>query len=252
MRELPGGQQGDKWMEHRCGRITASRMNDLTAYSKRNKDEELEARRKYRFELLAERLTKREQNNRPPTMAMQWGIDNESRAKQAYELLTGEMVSPVGFVLHPTYDFSGASPDGLLEEAILEVKCPESTTFLKWRFFDGVPEEHQKQMQWQMACTERKKGIFLAYDPRQPEPIRFFIRELERDDKLIAELEYEAMTMNAEVEGLVATLGLPPTEWDVTGNPVIHLPELAPYDDTKPFADQCDFLDSGPNMLEAV
>jgi len=211
MRELPGGQQGDMWHEHRLGRITASRMNDLM--ERTAKGAEGAKRKKYRFELLAERLTRREQENRPPSPEMQWGSDQEQFAVQMFEKACDQFIIPVGFVLHPTLNHAGASPDGLTQEAILEVKCPKSTTYLQWRLTDGVPEEHKDQMYWQMACTGRNKGVFIAYDPRQPESNRIFFRDLPRDEKRIAELEAEAIKMDAEIEAMIQQLGLPPTEW---------------------------------------
>lgn len=248
MREMPGGQQGDKWMEHRCGRPTASRMNDVVAYSKtglkKNPPEfnELEARIKYRYELLAERMTGREQRNRPPTQAMEWGSMMEDQAKQVFEMATGQMIIPVGFVLHPTIDCTGASADGILDDAILEVKCPETTTFLRWKLSPGVPEEHQLQMLWEMACCEREKGIFLAYDPRiKDENNRFFYRELARDNERIAWLESEVLKFDGEIEALLAELGLPPTVWNTKGDEEIHVPEQQwPADLT---SDAYDFID---------
>jgi putative phage-type endonuclease len=212
MRELIAAQQTDQWRDHRLGRETASRMNDLTDYTQ--KGVEGAKRKKYRFELLAERTTHIEQDNRPPTPAMQWGIDQEQFALQMYEKACDTFIIPVGFVLHPKLNHAGASPDGLTDDAILEVKCPESSTYLRWKLEeDGVPKEHQKQMQWQMACTGRNRGIFIAYDPRQPESNRIFFRDLMRDDTVIAALEAECIKMDGEIEAMIAALGLPPTEW---------------------------------------
>src|SRR6185312_8854129 len=211
MRELPGGQQGDQWYDHKKGRISASGMNDLANYTKGGA--ESAKRETYRYRLCAERTTRILQNNKPPTPAMQWGIDQEQFALQMFEKSCDLFVIPVGFVLHPTMDFAGASPDGLIEDATLEVKCPESTTYIKWKLSKGVPEEHVKQMQWQMACTGRQKGIFIGYDPRQPEGNRIFFRDLPRDNEMIAKLEAEAIKMNAEVEAMIRDMGLPPTQW---------------------------------------
>lgn len=223
MRELPGHQQGDLYFEHRVGRITASRMNDLMAYStqKGKEGKELQKRINYRFELLAERLTRRMQNHYV-SPAMEYGIEAETEAKQAFELATGEMLIPVGFILHPDYDWTGASPDSLLTDAIYEAKNPESTTFLEWYFNKDVPEEHRDQMLWQMRCAEKSHGYFHARDVRQPEKIRNIIRILDRDSDRITQLEAEAEKMNAEIEAMITELGLPPTVWDTTGNPVIH------------------------------
>jgi predicted phage-related endonuclease len=231
MRELPGSQQGDLWTEHKIGRISASRMKDLMAYNQPTAAQKKEgitqgkesaARRNYRFELLSERITKRRKNHYV-TPAMEWGIEAEEEAKRAYELATGEMLMPIGFVLHPVYDWAGASPDALLPQAVYEAKNPESTTFLEWYFSDTVPEDHYDQIQWQIRCCDnREHGIFHARDSRQPESIRNLIRMVDKDSARIAELEAEAIKMNDEVEAMISKLGLPPTVWDVTGNPVVH------------------------------
>jgi len=215
MRELPGGQQGDQWHDHRLGRVTASRMKDLMAYSGQEKKRgtPLKARVDYAWELMAERTTRREQKNRPPTQAMQWGIEQEPFALALFEKTSNVFIMPVGFVLHPRFDFAGASPDGVTEDAIIEVKCPESTTYLKWRHVEGVPEEHKDQMYWQMACTGRRKGIFIGFDPRQPEGKRIFFRDLEWNQERISELEAEAVKINDEIEEMLRVDGFPPTEW---------------------------------------
>ncbi len=227
MRELPGGQQGDQWHENRMGRITASRMNDLMDYTQ--KKVEGAKRKKYRFELLAERTTGMEQDNRPPTPAMQWGSDQEQFALRVYEKSCDVFLIPVGFVLHPIFNFAGASPDSLTEDAIVEVKCPESTTYLQWLLSGEVPEQHRDQMQWQMACTGRKKGIFIGYDPRQVKAPKIFFRDLARYDKRIAELEAEAQKMDEEIEAAIKELGYPPTEWVIEDGelalPSKHAPE---------------------------
>ena len=238
MRELRGAQQSDSWLQHRTGRITASRMNDLTNYLKNGS--EGAKRRGYRFELLAERLTQRIQRH-SVSQAMEYGSQAEDEAKQAYELATGEMLIPVGFVLHPTFDWAGASPDALLPDAVYESKSPESTTFLEWYFSKDVPEEHVNQIQWQMACTGMTHGVFHARDVRQPAPIRNIIRFLDRDSELIAKLEAEAEKMNAEVEAMIQELGLPPTVWNTKGDEEIHVPEQQwPADLTSP---EYDFVD---------
>lgn len=215
MRELVASQQTDQWHEHRLGRITASRMKDLMAYSSQEKRRgtPLKARIDYAWELMAERTTRIEQKNRPPTPAMQWGIEQEPFALEMFEKSCNVFLMPVGFVLHPRFDFAGASPDSVTEDAIVEVKCPESTTYLKWRLADGVPEEHRDQMYWQMACTGRKKGIFIGYDPRQQDGKRIFFRDLLWNEQRIEELEAEAAKCDAEIEEMLKRGGFPPTEW---------------------------------------
>ncbi len=61
-------------------------------------------------------------------------------------------------------------------------------------------------MQWQMACTGRAWCDFVSYDPRLPEPMRFFCKRVMRDDGLIAELEREVVAFLNEVRGTVSQL----------------------------------------------
>ena len=235
MRELPGAQQGDQWHAHKTGRITASEFNKLTAYSKTGLKknppvyEELQPRHDLRYRLMIERQTGRRQKNAYVNTAMEWGIEQEPNAKLMFESAMQKMIVPVGFVLHPTINCSGASPDGIVDDAVFEVKCPESKTFEEWWDQEGVPEEHQLQMQWQMACCELKRGIFMAYDPRLAEGHRCFFRDIKRDDAKIAWLESEVLKLDAEIEEMLRKRGLPPTEWVIEDGelalPSKHAPE---------------------------
>jgi putative phage-type endonuclease len=195
------------WLQTRVGRITSSRMADVMTRPKLTKNgttrggiTELAGRRTYRAELVCERLTGVPSEHHV-TRPMQWGIDNEPFARTAYEVGEDVMVDTVGFVLHPTMDFCGASPDGIVgKDGCLEIKCPTSENFLDWRDFGGVPEEHIPQMQWVMACCEREWCDFVAFDPRMPQGLRFLVRRMYRDEKRIAEMEFEVIHFHEEIE----------------------------------------------------
>jgi len=156
------------------------------------------------------------------------------------------MVIPVGFVLHPEWDFAGASPDGLVDsDGLIEVKAPKSETLIDWRLNGIIPEEYMLQMQWQMACTGHKWCDFYGYDDRLPPPISNLIKRVERDEKKIEEISAAVLQLNSEIEAMIQQLGLPPTRW----TPYHELlketeqPEVG-YDPTKSFEEQVDFLDS--------
>jgi hypothetical protein len=61
-------------------------------------------------------------------------------------------------------------------------------------------------MQWQMACTGRRWCDFASFDPRLPETMRLFVKRVERDDKLIKELETEVVQFLTELRSTVAQL----------------------------------------------
>jgi putative phage-type endonuclease len=199
------------WLQARVGLLTASRFGDIMAKPKRG-TAELACRRDYRMELICERLTSRA-GEHYVSREMDFGSDNEPFARTAYEVGTGSMVDEVGLVMHPTLDFAAASPDGLVDDdGCIEIKVPKTSTHIEWKLADVVPEEHIPQMMWVMACCEREYCDFVSFDPRLPLGLRFFVKRLERDEKLIAEMEYAAIEFNAEIEAFIAKLGAPPWE----------------------------------------
>jgi hypothetical protein len=54
-----------------------------------------------------------------------------------------------------------------------------------------APPEYMRQMQFQMACTERSWCDFVSFDPRLPSKIQMFVVRVSRDDKLIKQIETE-------------------------------------------------------------
>lgn len=217
MRELAGSQQGDRWHENRRGRITSCGMPSLMAVSiaKGREGTPLKARADYRDALLSERVSYG-LTDHYVTPAMEEGSELEEEAKQKYELATGEMLIPVGFVLHPVFDWAGASPDAVLTDAIYECKsCPRDVAkYLGWYRKPDVPAEHRDQMLWEMRCAGKRRGIFHGYCPRMKnEAMRSMVRILEWDQKRIDEIEAAAEKLNDEIEAEIAKLGLPPTEW---------------------------------------
>jgi putative phage-type endonuclease len=188
-----------EWLHVRCGRITASRMVDVMAKRKRG-SEEMACRRDYRMELVCERLTARAYDHYV-SPEMDRGRELEDEACAAYEVATGAMTDKIGFILHPTMDFTGSSPDRIVDEdGGLEVKCPKTATHLAWMEAGVVPEEHRDQMHWNMACAERDWWDFLSYDDRLPLGLRIFACRLPRDEKRIAEMEFEIIHFHEEIE----------------------------------------------------
>lgn len=205
MRTIKCTQGSAEWLDIRRGKITASRISSVLAVLK--KGGEGADRRNYRIEQIAERLSGRSEDHYV-SPEMEWGTEFEPIARSAYEIATESMVDTVGFVLHPTFDYAGSSPDGLVgDDGGLELKCPKTTTHIKWLMDGKVPEEHQAQCLWNMACCERKWWDFMSFDPRLPDGLKIFIARMERDDERIAAIESEVVRFNDEVEAAIAQLG---------------------------------------------
>ena len=62
------------------------------------------------------------------------------------------------------------------------------------------------QMQWQMAVTGKVWCDFISYDPRFPEKHKLFVKRVERDDKLIKELEEEVIKFESEIQNILKDL----------------------------------------------
>jgi putative phage-type endonuclease len=212
MRVIKCEQNTAEWLEIRRGKITASRICDvmavLTRKSKNGGPGDPGADRiSYRRELVAERMTGTVADH-VVTAPMAWGREYEGRARDAYEIAAGVMVEKVGFILHPTHDNSGSSPDSIVgKDGGLEIKCPLSSTHIKWMEEDVVPEEHRDQCYFNMLCGERDWWDFMSFDPRQQEGAKIFLKRLPRDEKRIAEIEEQVFRLDEEVYGSIERIG---------------------------------------------
>ena len=189
-----------EWHELRRGKVTASRVADIMAKTKTGVSA---SRGNYLIELALQRVTGKIEESYIND-AMQWGIDNESSARIAYEVTTNNFVDKIAFVEHPTIDNFGCSPDGLvINDGLVEIKCPNSATH--WSYIkDGkAPPKYMLQIQTQLACTGRKWCDFVSYDPRMPERSQLLIVRVMRDEELIQTLEAEVRKFLEEVDAEV-------------------------------------------------
>lgn len=196
-------QGSDEWLASRAGKVTASKIAEVIA---KGKSGEAAARANYKAQIVAEILTGKPQGDTFTNAAMEWGTTQEPFARAAYEMARGVMVDQCGLVLHPRIERGAASPDGLANEGLCEIKCPNTATHLQYLLGKEVPSKYVPQMLWQMACTERPWNDFISFDPRLPEDLQLFVVRLERDETRIKELETEVLTFLGEVDALIAKL----------------------------------------------
>ena len=178
-------QRSHDWLQARCGYPSGSGFKHIMARTKAGKP--TAARHTYLMDKVTERLTGQPVQHFV-TAAMQWGIDNEGYARDAYEAATGRTVAPMGFVRHPSI-VCGVSPDGIVDmEGLLEIKCPNSATHLE-TIREGMDAEHMAQLQGGMWVCNLKWADFVSYDPRLPKPYHLYIQRVERDQVYIDALE---------------------------------------------------------------
>lgn len=190
-------QRTEDWFAARLGKVTASKISDVMAKTKTGYSA---SRENYMAQLIVERLTNTKAESFS-NAAMEWGTNQEPFARAAYEVKTGVLVEEEGFVLHPSIEMAGASPDGLVgTNGLVEIKCPNTATHIDTLLTQKIADKYILQMQFQMACTDRLWCDFVSFDPRMPEKNQIFIKRVERDSKLITEIEGEITKFLGELE----------------------------------------------------
>lgn len=199
-----GGQNTPKWFETRAGLVTASRVADLMRKTKTGVSA---MRETYMGDIIAEKLAG-PQVQGFCSDAMQNGHDQQPNAQAMYAFLRDIEIVNVDFVIHPTIEGAGCSPDGLVADGkgMIEVKCPASKTHISTLLGEPIKPDYVKQMQFQMACCEREYVDFLSYDHRMPAEMQLHIQRVERDDALISEMEAEVRRFLREVDEKVERL----------------------------------------------
>jgi putative phage-type endonuclease len=149
-------QRTESWLKERYGKFTASEIVKILGLRGIG-----ETGKTYAIDKAIEELFGEMQENYI-SYDMQNGIDTEPLAFDKFKELKGFEfleVENCGFFKYEEH--AGSSPDGLVSDnAILEIKCPKSTTFFKLVATNEIDAKYYAQMQMQMLCTNRKKRIF--------------------------------------------------------------------------------------------
>lgn len=161
IRANPPKSLSPEWFQSRRGRITASKRAGIVLQGTP------ENWRLLRQELIHEMSADWEHED-IDSVPMKWGRDHEREALDAIQEALGELTEP-GLVLHPDFDFAGATPDGLVGSGItVQVKCPyQSKNHIQTLIDSRMKSEYYIQVQFEAFVTGRPIIIFATYDPRQ-------------------------------------------------------------------------------------
>ncbi len=197
-------QRSVEWKKARAGRLTGSRASDILAKIKTG---EAAARRDYRLQLVAERLTGLPQESEFTNAAMIRGVDCEPLAFAAYEAATGEMVRRTGFICADDL-MVGCSLDGDVSDfaGIIELKCPKTATHLTYWKTGGLPSQHMAQVVHNLWVTGAQWCDFVSFDDRLPKPLQLFKVRVIAKDLDLESYDAAAMQFLAEVEADVVAL----------------------------------------------
>jgi hypothetical protein len=197
-------QRTPEWHAIRAGKLTGSCAADAIASIKTG---EAVSRRDLRMRLIAERLTGQAQEDTYINAAMQRGIDCEPLALAAYESLTGQMVTSVGFVESDDH-LSGCSPDGVIGnyDGLLSIKCPKTATQIGYLRSRTMPSSYVPQMLHELWITGAKYYDFLSWDGRLPADLQTFYIRIQRDETAVQEYASKAQTFLLDLDAELAEI----------------------------------------------
>lgn len=214
-RIIKGIVQGSpEWQSLRVGKIGGSRIADLLTEGRGGAESLI--RRKYKNELIRERLTGRKLDTYK-TPAMQRGIDLEPMARAWYEVHNNVFVDQVAIVLHPTIENGQCSPDGLVDatNSLIEIKVPNPENHLDNILTNGKQlDQYYDQVMWQLACVPGSNGNekreycdLVSFDPEMPDHLQGFVKRIYRDDEYIKNtMETAVIAFLSEIETIVNNL----------------------------------------------
>ena len=143
--------------------------------------------------------------------AMEWGKDNEEAARQTFEMVTGKTVHQIGFIYREVNGelqrSFGCSPDGITDDAGVEIKCPfKSDNHIDFILNKTIRPEYVWQVQFSMWVTGLSKWYFCSFDPRMQNKMLDFVI-VERDEKMHTQLDAAAKVFDKVLRDAVDRCG---------------------------------------------
>lgn len=95
------------------------------------------------------------------TAAMTRGKNLEKQVRKEIEKISKIKIKKCGFKTSPEYPVMGASPDGISDEYVVEIKCPSTEKTVKNYINNGlITEKYKAQVQMQMFFWGKKQALF--------------------------------------------------------------------------------------------
>jgi len=190
-------QGSDEWLEAKLGKVSASRANLIV--TTKGKQTTGESRKKYMYELAAERIT----GMRDVTFksaAMEVGNEREEESRKLYEMMNDVEVEQVGLIYKDDTKEILCSPDGIVNRKYgLELKNVLAKTQVGRLIDNKLPTEYVIQIQFSLWVTGFDRWDFCSYSPS----LKPLIIPVYRDNGLMLRIEEEVYLFNKELKDVV-------------------------------------------------
>lgn len=202
-------QRSEAWFEARLSRVTGSMAHNI--WDKTKKGERIAGWTSYQDQLLAEALTGISADDVYVTRDMQRGIELEPVARNALARQLGVRIRETGFLAHKTLR-AGSSLDGDIDDfrAVVELKCPRTTTHLRYIEANVVPDTYMGQGLHNLYVSGAEVLYFGSFDDRLPPHLQLFVKEVNAKDMPLEEYERDLLAFTEQLEERIHALALVP------------------------------------------
>lgn len=212
MESFTDTQRTQDWYDARVGKFTCSEIWKLLTEPRSKADKEAgnlsETAKTYIYEKVSESITGVVHQISSP--ALEWGVEHEPSAKEAYKKVFELEVEETGLVGNKMLAGSpdGIATDGGLDEGVLEIKCPFnqsvhlSNLLLSPEDFKSEGKEYYWQVQGYMFLTDSHWADFVSFHPYFPPDKCLAAIRVERnqdDILLLMEKVEKAYTLKEEI-----------------------------------------------------
>ncbi len=199
-------QRTPEWFQVKAGKVGGSTVH--VVLSNGRDSTEAKGRFNLKVKLATERDTGKYLHDSYFNKDMENGEEREPALKGLYEQTTGEMVTDVGFIDHPTIEWFGVSPDSIVLPFDLsgfpvggmEGKCPRLTTFCDRVTSRAVPSDHRWQCLALAECAALEWVDYVNFHPDRPEGQQLLIVRVYRNEADISRMVDGVRLFNEEVD----------------------------------------------------
>lgn len=150
--------------------------------------------------------------------AMEWGNENEYDAAEWFVKHYHEFdyYGKLNFIFNEYNEYSGASPDGLYDNGVIEIKCPfNSSNHIGFLLNASNPDylfaeypDYYAQVQFNMMCANKTEAKLVSYDPRAVEPRhRMAVLYIAKNEEYCAELSERINAAVDIVKDMISKIG---------------------------------------------
>jgi len=204
-------QGSEEWLEARVGCITMSNAHKLLMKG-RGKEESL-TKLQYIIDVASE-IVSGKPAEQIKVWAMQRGIILEPYARDAYEIKTGNEMMEIGLGYINQERRISCSPDGLLPDRGIEIKCQGAKAHMRTIIDDANPQGFNAQMQGGMWIFDKETWDYVSFCP-EFKAMPLYIKTIHRDEEMIKRIRDESFEAVYKVDQFVAQMNLNPVNAEI-------------------------------------